>query len=214
MTKGIFIVGTDTEVGKTYVASHLASLLSGRNVRVGAYKPVASGIDTAERSDAEFLHRAIGGQCSIDRVCPQRFLAPAAPAVAAALEGKVVDETLLFDGFSWWQDQCDFLIVEGVGGVLAPISASMTVLDFAVKLQLPTLLVAANRLGVVNHTLLSIEAIKGRGLELRAVMLNSIPSRATEQGIDISRSTNAELIAQFCEERVVCSCEELLGTLS
>ena len=212
--KSVFIVGTDTEVGKTYQACRLARTLAAKGARVGVYKPVASGVPSIESadetSDGYLLNEATGGHWPVERVCPQSFVAPLAPPMAAELEGKVVDELKLVEGIDWWQDQCDVLLVEGAGGVLSPISHSMTVLDLTAKLGLPLILVAANRLGVVNHALLSAEVIRSRGLDLLGVVLNDVPSLPSSDAgsevsnaqslggvVDPSTATNSRLLSMF-----------------
>jgi dethiobiotin synthetase len=198
MKKGIFIVGTDTDIGKTYQAVRLCTELRNRNVQVAAYKPAASGYPIDDpASDPSQLLRACGLDASlISRVCPQAFDAPLAPSIAAQLEGREVDEALLLAGARWWVDRCEFLVVEGAGGVLSPISRTLTVADLAVQIGLPIALVACNRLGCVNHTLLSIEALDRRGLKPIGIVLAAHHEAKTE--IDaIGRRTNMELIQQF-----------------
>lgn len=193
---GVFVVGTDTEVGKTYHAAQFARYLTARGVQVGVYKPVASGTYPPGQSDAEILHGAAGLENQVERVCPQSFIAPLAPPMAAKQMGRRVSKSLLRKGAKWWESECEFFIVEGAGGLLSPIAESMTVVDFAELLQLPVVLVAANRLGVVNHTLLSLEALASRRLEIRGVVLNTIPNPKSES-LDCSRDSNRELLAEF-----------------
>ncbi len=110
-----------------------------------------------------------------------------------------MDEELIYTGAYWWREQCDFLIVEGAGGVLSPISDALCCLDVATTLRLPILLVAANRLGMVNHTLLSVEAISRRGLEVVAIVMNDLVQHPGNTGPnDHARATNWELLQQFC----------------
>lgn len=205
---GVLFLGTDTEVGKTYQAVRLARKLQSRQVDLGVYKPVASGVlahlqscSTSSLldmgSDPYQLCQAAGlDPTLLSRVCPQTYSAPLAPPAAAALEGRIVDETLIRDGFRWWQNYCKFLIVEGVGGAMSPISTSMTCLDLAIELQFPVVLVAANRLGCVSHTLLAAEAIQRRGLQLVAVILNdfgNLPmSSSLEPTFDLTENKAAQ----------------------
>ena len=210
--RGCFVIGTDTEVGKTFQAAALARQLVASGLRVGVYKPVASGVDqssiVAELSDAAILHRAAQLNCELSRVCPQQFAAPLAPPVAARAEGKRVDERLLLDGARWWADHCEFLIVEGAGGALSPISDSMTVLDVvaqfkAQQIVLPIVIVAANRLGVVNQTLLTVEAIIRRELPLAAVLLNTWPAASSSP--DGSQASNLALLSHFVGQELIVS---------
>lgn len=228
---GVFIIGTDTEVGKTVHACRLARTLTDRGIDVGVYKPVASGVPLLPESsslpsigssDAEQLRSAARSCQSLSRICPQSFVAPLAPPVAAELEGRRVDERLLIDGAQWWLAHCDFLVVEGAGGALSPISASMLVLDLAQRLHLPLILVAANRLGVVNHTLLTIEAVHARQLHLHGIVLNTIPvpserlhrasaDNASAIDNDAVYQTNRDLLQRFTTTPIVDSIEQLLS---
>lgn len=194
-SSGLFILGTDTEVGKTYVACQIARLLAGRGIRVGAYKPALSGLADGVPSDAELLKEAAHLECSTQVICPQQFQAPLAPPLAARLEGRQVDDELLVLGANWWLGRCDLLIVEGAGGGLSPISDKQTVLDLAVAFGYPALLVAANRLGAVNHTLLTLEAAQRRNVRVAAVLLNRLPTTQ-----DLSTDGNIELIRSFAPQ--------------
>lgn len=142
--------------------------------------------------------------------------------MAAELEGKSVDERLLIDGAQWWLAHCEFLVVEGAGGALSPISKSMLVLDLAQRLHLPLILVAANRLGVVNHTLLTIEAVHARQLHLHGIVLNTLPvpadrlnrspaGNASANDNDAVYQTNRDLLQRFTTTPIVDSIEQLLG---
>ncbi len=203
---GVFIIGTDTEVGKTYQACKLARAVGAKNLRVGVYKPVASGLVTEEHaaeglsSDAALLQAAAGTSVPLARICPQSFRAAVAPPLAARLEGREVDENMLRAGAEWWKNACDYLIVEGAGGALSPISDSLTVLDLACELGLPLIVVAANRLGVVNHLLLTLEALASRSLKTIGVVLNDLPSSIplTPDAL-LARQTNYELLRQFVD---------------
>lgn len=188
---GLFVIGTDTEVGKTYIACRVIELLVASGMRVGVYKPVASGSEDSQPSDAELLRAAANQNCDLEHVCPQQFAAPVAPPVAAALEGREVDDSLLVTGANWWLGRCDLLVVEGAGGALSPISSQQTVLDLAVQFGFPLLLVVANRLGAVNHTLLTLEAAQKRGLKVEAIVLNRLPT------VDAEFISNRKLIENF-----------------
>ena len=122
---GLFITGTDTEVGKTYVATLIVKELVAAGHRVGVYKPVASDCIFDGRQlvseDAVALWEAAGRPLSLEAVCPQRFQAPLAPHLAARLEGRELDSELLRTGISQWVDECDIMIVEGAGGLMSPL---------------------------------------------------------------------------------------------
>jgi dethiobiotin synthetase len=204
MHRGLFITGTDTGVGKTFVTSAIARRLVRDGLTVGVYKPAASGAewDAGGRpvwGDVEALCEAVGGRFPRERVCPQRFLAPLAPPVAAAAEGRVVDADLLRDGAAWWRDRCDVLLVEGVGGLLCPLTDDETVADLAAELRYPLVVVARLGLGTINHTLLTLEVARHRGLSVAGVLLNEpVPCSADE-----SADTNAAQIAAHTDVPVL-----------
>jgi dethiobiotin synthetase len=175
--QGLFITGTDTGVGKTFVTCGIIRALRERGVRVGAYKPVCSGGEAVADGgfcwpDVEALSDALGPAVPSERICPQRFLAPLAPPAAAECEHRQVDDALLLSGIDAWRLDADLLIIEGVGGLLCPLTDSMTVADFAARLGVPLVVVAALRLGVINHTLLTLEVARSRGLTVAGVLLN------------------------------------------
>ena len=159
--KTLFVSGTDTEVGKTWVSCQILRKLRSNGHRVGAWKPVCSG--AVERNgqliweDVEALAAAIGGDTTeeilIDRICSQRFTVPMAPNVAARLEGREVSDEMLAGGLSLWRDHADLVLIEGAGGLMSPTSDGMLVADLALRLNSPLLLVAANRLGTIHQAL-------------------------------------------------------------
>lgn len=180
---GLFVTGTDTGVGKTRIASAIASVLSREGLRVGVLKPVATGAERIEgvgwrSEDAEALIAAIDREVPLDRVAPLLFEAPLAPPVAARESGT----TLQFDNvltatrtaIDWWAGPggAEILVVEGVGGLLCPLAEGATVADLAVALDFPLLIVARRGLGTLNHTLLTLEAARLRGLRIAGVVLN------------------------------------------
>jgi dethiobiotin synthetase len=176
-TAGLFITATDTGVGKTYVTALIARALRQTGRIVGAYKPVASGAElgtdgSASWGDVAALTDAIGGQFDSLRVCPLRFQAPLAPNVAARREHAVIDFERLCQGARWWQGQVEILLVEGVGGLLCPLTDRETITDLALALKYPLLVVARLGLGTINHTLLTVEAARSRGLTVAGILLN------------------------------------------
>lgn len=195
--RGLTILGTDTDVGKTYVAQLLIRQLVQRGLRVGAYKPVASGVEQGGTdSDPARLRQACGLDCAIESICPQMFRAPLAPPLAAAREGKAVDEALLSSGAKWWRDKCEVLIVEGAGGALSPLGWRTTVLDVAAGLGYPVVLVAAHRLGMMNHVLLTLEAVRARGLSVPGLIINQL--EPPESGGQVRRDESMACLLPFC----------------
>ncbi len=140
--RGLFVMGTDTDVGKSYVSDLVIRHLVSRGVVVGAYKPVASGIDTIQDGDPASCGgpRAVAGRST--GFVPKRSWLPSA-ALAAQRQSARVDDRLLRTGAQWWQNHCELLVVEGAGGVMSPLSDQSTVLDLAGDLKHPVVLVAA-----------------------------------------------------------------------
>ena len=169
---GIFITGSDTEVGKTWVSCAIIRTLRLNVERVGAYKPVASGVANLSDSDAMQLWEATGRLQSINMVCPQSFVAPFAPPLAASMENRLVDHDLLSSGAEAWKEHCDFLVVEGAGGLLSPLTYDSTNADLAERLGWPIVIVVADRLGAVNQSMLAFEVAHARKLKVGAIILN------------------------------------------
>lgn len=189
--KTLLVTGTDTDVGKTWVSCALLRNLKKAGVRVGAYKPVCSGatVDAEGNcswNDVEMLAEASGWPNNKQAICPQTFQAAVAPNIAAKMEGKAVDDKQLLQGTHAWQGLADFLLVEGAGGLLCPLSDSTTVAELAVKLDSPIVIVAANKLGMINHTLLTVEVARQRGLQIAAIIVNDTDKSAADE----SRRTN------------------------
>lgn len=195
--RGLFITGTDTGVGKTFVACGILRDLVAARVRAGAYKPVCSGAEASPDGslrwpDVDALADALDGEFPAERICPQCFVAPLAPPLAATSEGRQVDPALLIAGRDWWADQVDTLIVEGAGGLLSPIADGVSNADLARKLGYPLLIIAADRLGTINHTLLTVEAAQARGLRIAGILLNRLSDPA-----DASVESNRDVLARL-----------------
>ena len=177
---GLFVVGTDTGVGKTCVAAQIAAALLRRKVKVGVYKPAASGCVLQRgrliSTDAIALWEAAGRPGKIDRVCPQRFSAPLSPHLAAREEQKQIDSRLLRRGLDYWRTRSQIVIVEGAGGLMSPIGDSEYVADLAKAFGFPLIVVAPNRIGTINQTLQTLIAAEtyGGGLKVAGIVLNDI----------------------------------------
>jgi dethiobiotin synthetase len=213
--KGLFVTGTDTDVGKTWITSLIARQLRAAEVRVGTYKPACSGseMDANETplwADIEALAEATGREFSTERICPQRFTAPLAPPVAAAAEGRTIDAALLRSGIDWWRNEVDGLLVEGVGGLLCPLTETETIADFAVDLGFPVLVVSRPALGTINHTLLTLNVARQRGLNVVGVVLNHATDEQFESEFVLS---NAEQIERFGAIKVLGVCHHGAGSV-
>lgn len=201
MTQGVFITGADTGVGKTRVGTALAYFLNGHGLRVRVRKPVESGCligpDGLQPQDAIALREAAGCCDPLDRVCRYRLQAPLSPERAAALEGMELDLSLLYAACMAEIVDDDFLLVEGAGGFYSPLARGALNADLAGALGLPVLVVSDDRLGTLNHTLLTIEAVQMRGLALAGVVLNQ-----TARQVD-PRMDNAEDLERWLQRPVV-----------
>jgi len=198
--RGLFVTGTDTGVGKTFIACGLARVLADRGLRVGVMKPVETGCalrgDALEPSDALQLLMAARSTQDLQSACPYCFAEPLAPDVAARRVGEQIDPAVIHDRFRLVMASHDVTVVEGAGGLLAPIWERYTMADLASDLGVPLLVVAASRLGAVNHTLLTLETAVARGLPVSAYVLNHL-SRED----DVAMATNAELLARETDVR-------------
>lgn len=174
--QGLFVTGTDTGVGKTWLTVMIVRQLLQAGVNVGTYKPVCSGSQVVEEGeqweDVEALYAATEGRFPRQRIAPQCFTAPLAPPDAARSQGATVDERLIRSGFDWWQQQVQCVLVEGAGGLLCPLTDVHTMADLASWLELPLLIVARVGLGTINHTLLTVEVAERRGLKVAGIVLN------------------------------------------
>jgi dethiobiotin synthetase len=169
---GFFVTGTDTGVGKTVAACALVRAFRDCGVDMGAMKAIETGVGAEGPLDAIALRAAAGSADPLEDVCPLTFSLPAAPNVAAAHEGRKVDLELVQRAFERLSASHAAVIVEGAGGLLVPLGDGATMADLAASLRLPLLLVARASLGTINHTLLSLEALRARGLDLAGVVIS------------------------------------------
>jgi dethiobiotin synthetase len=183
----LFITGTDTNAGKTFVTALLTRSLRSRGFETIALKPLCSG----ERSDVEILQASSDHCLSLDETNPVWLREPAAPLVAARLENRSISLDSLVDWFRHLSCKHPSLLVEGAGGWLVPVTPKSTIADLAARLSLPVVVVVANRLGCINHTLLTLESIRARGLHCPGIILNSITPNP-----DIATRTNREILEQ------------------
>jgi len=172
---GLFVTGTDTDVGKTVAAALIARTLRGAGCRVGVYKPVASGLASldAPGGDPSLLWEAAGRPRSLNEVCPQRFTAAIAPPRAAAAEGRAVDESLLRTGLAAWRD-FDIVIAEAAGGLFSPLGTTTLGVDLARDLGFPLVVVDSARLGAIGRTLATVTAARASGLRIAACVLSEV----------------------------------------
>ena len=177
-SRGYFIAGTDTGVGKTRIAAGLCRAFAAAGFKVAGMKPVASGCDTTaaglRNDDALALLAAMNVRATYADVNPYAFEPAIAPHVAAADAGVVIEYSVLDRAFERLRMQCDVMIVEGAGGWLAPLDQGRNFADLVARWNLDVILVVGLRLGCINHTLLTAESIERRGIKLKAWVGNRV----------------------------------------
>jgi len=186
--RGLFVTATDTGVGKTEVACALLGAARAAGVDAVGMKPAQSGATPGEPSDAERLREASGRVEPLEAICPYALQAPLAPAVAARLEGREISLSRILEAAHALAARHAAVLVEGAGGLLVPLTERETFADLAAALGLPVLVVARAGLGTVNHTALTVEALRRRGLAIAGIVLNrtapaddpSVPHNAGE----------------------------------
>ena len=203
MTK-VFITGTGTGVGKTYVTCNLINVLREAGKSVVGLKPVISGYseDEIEQSDTACILTALGlglEPQNVERVSPWRFQEPISPDMAAERENRKIDFLELVKWTSETSNDADFKFVEGVGGIMVPLSRASTVLDWIVALNFSVLLVGGSYLGSLSHTLSSIDVLRSRGVKVLAVII----SESQEQPVPLHDT--AETLKNFVVDIPVLS---------
>ena len=197
--RSIFVTGTDTGVGKTRVVRAIVAAWRQRGRDAVAMKPIETGCardgDRLLPDDGAALAATCGR--AIDLVCPSRFETPASPEAAAAREGRAVDFAAIDRAYRALADGADAILVEGAGGLLVPVDGARAMADLAARYASRLLVVARASLGTVNHTLLTVEAARARGLAVAGVVLNRV---VDERGPD--EDSNAEAIATRARVRV------------
>lgn len=189
------ITGTDTGVGKTAVAAGLVAALRARGVRAAGMKPIETGIADAgdPGSDAALLRAASGGGLALEEVRPLVYAEPLAPLVAAHRAGRAVDVARLDDAWAALAARHEAVVVEGAGGLLVPIAPGLDFAGLFARWALDVVVVAANRLGCLNHALLTVRAAEGAGLAVRAVVLDA----ASPGAPGLAERTNHEALREL-----------------
>jgi dethiobiotin synthetase len=200
----LFITGTDTGVGKTYTAARLLQVLRALGESCAGMKPICCG----DRPDAELLLAAGSHGRTIDDVNPVWLKTPAAPMVGSSMEKVDIDVDHILSAFHSLQNRVEHVIVEGVGGWMVPIRRDYFVSDLAALMKLPVLAVAYNRLGCLNHAVLTVQSILGHGLRCVGLVLNN--AQATD---DIAALTNADILRKILDVPLLCGLGENLTEL-
>jgi dethiobiotin synthetase len=200
---GLFITATDTDVGKTVIAGAIAHHFLRQGKRVAVSKPIATGCvhrrEGLVSEDAEFLASCADARFPLDVICPVRYKEPLAPAVAADRAAEPVDWPAIDRSLRAMSAESDVIIVEGVGGVLVPLDKQHTVLDLARWLRLPAIVVARPNLGTINHTLLTVEALRRANVPVAGIVINRYPA----DGATIAEETAPRYIEKWAKVPVV-----------
>lgn len=200
---GWFVTSTDTGVGKTVVSGALAWLVRQAGRQPGVFKPIATGCRHDPRlglvsEDSEFLAHCAEARETLEIINPVRYSGELAPIVAARREHRPIDWNAVNENFDRIRRANDWMIVEGIGGLLVPIDETHSVADLARMFGFPLVIVTRPDLGTINHTLLTIEAARSRGLEIATVVINGYhPSSNT-----LAEETNPEIIAELSRMRI------------
>lgn len=190
------ITGTDTGIGKTVVACALAARARGLGFRVAAMKPIESGIVArppvhgALASDADRLQAACGTTVPVSVMRPYVLEEPLAPMIAAARAHVTIDLGVLDAALAEVERDAEVVLVEGAGGLLVPISASFSYVDLFARWQLPLLVVAGNKLGVLNHVLLTVRAAEAAGVPVQAIILTAL----SDTDATVAEATNFDAL--------------------
>jgi dethiobiotin synthetase len=169
--RGVFVTGTGTDVGKTVVAAAIARTAATAGERVAVFKPAVSGLDEPGEPDHELLRRAAGSGQTDDEIAPHRYGPAVSPHLAAEMAGEPIDTDDVVAAARAAASDAGLLVCEGVGGFLVPLRDGYLVRDFARELGLPVVVAALPGLGTINHTLLTLGAVRAAGLEVAATVL-------------------------------------------
>ncbi len=196
--KAYFITGTDTGVGKTVVTGAIAAALAAKGLSVGVMKPCESGCAEMDGelvpADALFLRDMAGCDDALDAICPYRLRTALAPGVAAKREGIVIDPARIEALFAAACRRHDSVLMEGAGGLLAPVTDRLLTIDLVKLLALPLIIVGRLSLGAINHTLLTVREAQRAGLAVAGIILNQ-----TSQAYGPAEQTNPEVISSFTD---------------
>ena len=204
--KGVFVTGTGTGVGKTVVCGLLAGFLRARGMCVTTQKWVETGGSDGP-SDIDIHRRLMGGPGPgpepppADR-CPYRFSLPASPHLAAARAGRRVDPGVIDAAYRRLAETHDVVLVEGAGGFLVPLTEELLTGDLVARIGLPVLVVAANRLGCVNDALLTVEAVRRRGVALAGLVFNRLPDEGDGTRAEVL-ADNPRIVAEITQAPVL-----------
>jgi dethiobiotin synthetase len=196
--RGLFVTGTDTEVGKTVLSAALCAALAARGEQVAAFKPVVTGLDEPAGEwprDHELLASVANAGQSPEDVAPLRFGPPVSPHLAAELAGTTIEPHELVRSAHAAGERADALICEGVGGLMVPLTTGYLIRDFALDLQLPVVMAARPGLGTISHSLMAVDVARTAGLEVVAVVLGPWPDEPS--AVELSNRETIEQIGRI-----------------
>jgi dethiobiotin synthetase len=206
MGQGIFITGTDTEVGKTFVTACLARLFIHEGFDVGVMKPAETGCPRRKGKlipkDATYLKTVSGSRDSLSLINPYRFSRPLAPLIAAKIDHKKIHLGKISLAYRRLRERHDLVLVEGAGGLLVPLTRRLTNLGLILKLKLPAIVVVGSKLGAINHTLLTLRHAKENGVRILGLVINH-PNPNPGHGRNLAEKTNPGLLRLFTEVPVI-----------
>jgi adenosylmethionine-8-amino-7-oxononanoate aminotransferase len=198
MNKGIFVLGTDTGVGKTFVAAGIIGLLRNHGIKIGVMKPVESGVVPGQLTDTDILIRSAGiTRKDVRYINPYKFSMPLAPLPAAETDHQVIDIEKIVTAYGYLIKKYEFVVVEGAGGLIVPIKKDYTTIDLIKDLNLPVLIVARAGLGTINHTCLTVNQCRMNGITVVGVIMNGFT------GTDISEKTNPTQISNLTDVKIL-----------
>jgi dethiobiotin synthetase len=201
---GLLVTGTDTGIGKTVIAGAVASWFRSQRLRIGVLKPMASGCVHRREGwvseDAEFLAHCADSSHPLDVIAPIRFAEPLAPAIAAERLKETIDWTPVQRSLAAIARDSDVIVVEGVGGIMVPMDAKHTMLDVAQWLKIPAVVVARPNLGTINHTILTVEALRRAEVSVAGVVINRYPA----ENPGTAEETNPRAIEKWGKVPVLC----------
>ena len=208
MGEGVFITGTDTGVGKTIVTAGLVSLFIDEGLDVGVMKPIETGCFRRNGRliprDATFLKAVSGSKDSLSLINPYHFPKPLAPLIAAEMDHKKIELEKILSAYKRLRKRHDLIFVEGAGGLLVPLTRKSTNLDLILKLNLPVIVVVGSKLGAINHTLLTINWAREKGVMIIGLVINH-PYPCPGLRRSLAGKTNPELLRSFTDVPILGS---------
>lgn len=216
MEKGIFVTGIDTGVGKTVIAGAIAAAIKAHGLDVGVMKPVATGAKEIEgrlvSEDVVYLKKIIDSTDDDDLVNPIRLKPALAPNMAASRAGITIDIGKVWKAYKELTDKHDFVVVEGIGGLMVPIDDNLLVADMALKMGLAIVIVSKHYLGAINHTLLTLEYARSRNLRIKGIIFNMLRNGEDFVG-EIGRFSSVRVLGAIPFKENVCVEECMYGDI-